>query len=103
MPQQTIITFMTRLLTSLICLMTATILFAQINVRGTVIDRETDEPVVGASVIVKGADGKIKKFASSKADGSFAVAVMPGFQNITTLRTRHLRGRQLLFSISLRK
>lgn len=75
MPQQTIITFMTRLLTSLICLLTATILFAQINVRGTVIDRETDEPVVGASVIVKGADGKIKKFASSKADGSFAVTM----------------------------
>lgn len=66
---------MTRLLTSLICLLTATILFAQINVRGTVIDRETDEPVVGASVIVKGADGKIKKFASSKADGSFAMTM----------------------------
>lgn len=66
---------MTRLLTSLICLLTATILFAQINVRGTVVDRETDEPVVGASVIVKGADGKIKKFASSKADGSFAMTM----------------------------
>lgn len=66
---------MTRLLTSLIYLLTATILFAQINVKGTVVDRETDEPVVGASVIVKGADGKIKKFASSKADGSFAVTM----------------------------
>lgn len=66
---------MTRLLTSLICLLTATTIFAQINVRGTVVDRETDEPVVGASVIVKGADGKIKKFASSKADGSFAVTM----------------------------
>lgn len=66
---------MTRLLTSLIYLLTATTIFAQINVRGTVVDRETDEPVVGASVIVKGADGKIKKFASSKADGSFAVTM----------------------------
>lgn len=75
MPQQTIITFMTRLLTSLIYLLTATTIFAQINVRGTVVDRETDEPVVGASVIVKGADGKIKKFASSKADGSFAMTM----------------------------
>lgn len=75
MPQPTFITFMTRLLTSLICLLTATTIFAQINVRGTVIDRETDEPVVGASVIVKGADGKIKKFASSKADGSFAMTM----------------------------
>lgn len=67
---------MTRLLTSLICLLTATTIFAQINVRGTVVDRETDEPVVGASVIVKGADGKIKKFASSKADGSFAMTML---------------------------
>lgn len=66
---------MTRLLTSLICLLTTTTIFAQINVRGTVVDRETDEPVVGASVIVRGADGKIKKFASSKADGSFAVTM----------------------------
>jgi hypothetical protein len=66
---------MTRLLTSLICLLTAATIFAQINVRGTVVDRETDEPVVGASVIVKGADGKIKKFASSKADGSFAMTM----------------------------
>lgn len=66
---------MTRLLTSLIYLLTATTIFAQINVRGTVVDRETDEPVVGASVIVKGADGKIKKFASSKADGSFAMTM----------------------------
>ena len=31
---------------------------AQINVTGTVIDRETSEPLVGASVIIKGADGK---------------------------------------------
>lgn len=66
---------MKRLLTSLICLLTAATIFAQINVRGTVVDRETDEPVVGASVIVKGADGKIKKFASSKADGSFAMTM----------------------------
>lgn len=66
---------MTRLLTSLIYLLTATTIFAQINVRGTLVDRETDEPVVGASVIVKGADGKIKKFASSKADGSFAMTM----------------------------
>lgn len=48
---------------------------AQINVRGRVIDRETNEPIVGASVIVKGADGKIKKFASSKADGGFVMQI----------------------------
>lgn len=48
---------------------------AQVKVSGTVIDREANEPVTGASVIVKGADGKIKKFASSKADGKFAMTV----------------------------
>lgn len=48
---------------------------AQVNVRGRVIDRETNEPIVGASVIVKGADGKIKKFASSKADGGFVMQI----------------------------
>ena len=48
---------------------------AQVNVRGRVIDQETNEPIVGASVIVKGADGKIKKFASSKADGGFVMQI----------------------------
>ena len=44
---------------------------AQINVTGKIIDKENNEPLTGASVIVKGADGKIKKFASSKSDGGF--------------------------------
>jgi hypothetical protein len=46
---------------------------AQTNVTGKIIDREDNEPLVGASVIVKGADGKIKKFASSKSDGGFSM------------------------------
>lgn len=50
-------------------------LIAQINVSGTVIDTEINEPAVGASVIVKGADNKIKKFASTKADGTFVMSV----------------------------
>ena len=45
------------------CAVAAFASLAQVNVRGTVIDRDTNEPLVGASVIVKGADGKIKKFA----------------------------------------
>lgn len=48
---------------------------AQLDVRGLVIDRDTKEPLAGASVIVKGADGKIKKFASSKSDGGFAITM----------------------------
>lgn len=45
----------------------------QITVNGMVIDREANEPLPGASVMVKGPDGKIKKFTSSKADGGFAI------------------------------
>lgn len=48
---------------------------AQINVTGKIIDKENNEPLVGASVIVKGADGKIKKFSSSKADGGFSMTM----------------------------
>lgn len=48
---------------------------AQINVTGKVLDQESNEPLVGASVIVKGADGKLKRFASSKSDGGFAIAM----------------------------
>ena len=48
---------------------------AQVNVSGTVIDKKSNEPLTGASVIVKGADGKIKKFTSSKANGGFEMSV----------------------------
>lgn len=50
--------------------------WAQVNIHGTVIDREANEPLAGASVIVKSADGKIKKFASTKTDGTFAIQVL---------------------------
>ncbi|MDE5674788.1 MAG: hypothetical protein K2I44_05540 [Muribaculaceae bacterium] len=48
---------------------------SQINVSGTVIDKENNEPLSGSSVIIKGADGKIKKYASSKGDGGFAMTL----------------------------
>jgi hypothetical protein len=44
-------------------------------VSGTVIDKENNEPLVGASVIVKGSDGKIKKFTTSKQAGKFNIAL----------------------------
>ena len=44
---------------------------AQINVSGIVVDKVSNEPLTAASVIVKGADGKLKKFTSSKTNGSF--------------------------------
>ncbi len=47
----------------------------EINVSGVVVDKECDEPLAGASVIIKGADGKIRKFASSKEDGRFSMSI----------------------------
>lgn len=48
---------------------------AQVNVSGTVVDKDSNEPLTGASVIVKGADGKIKKYATSKGDGGFTMSL----------------------------
>ena len=49
---------------------------AQIDVKGRVIDTETKEGLTGASVIIKGTDGKIKKYSTSKADGDFSMTVL---------------------------
>ncbi len=66
---------MNRIVIYLLFLAVAISAAAQVNVTGKIIDRENDEPLVGASVIVKGADGKIKKFASSKSDGGFSMTM----------------------------
>lgn len=66
---------MNRIITYLIFLFVAVCAVAQVNVTGKVIDKENNGPLAGASVIVKGADGKIKKFSSSKSDGGFAITM----------------------------
>ena len=66
---------MNRIITYLIFLFVAVSAVAQVNVSGTVVDKESNEPLTGASVIVKGADGKIKKYATSKGDGGFAISL----------------------------
>lgn len=48
---------------------------AQVSVSGTVLDLSDSRPLPGASVVIKGSDGKIKKFTSSKADGAFAMTI----------------------------
>ncbi|MDO5395982.1 MAG: carboxypeptidase-like regulatory domain-containing protein [Bacteroidales bacterium] len=63
-----------RIITSLIFPMLALWCQAQTAVSGSVLDKGTNEPVAGASVIVKGTDGKIKKFATTDAQGKFAMA-----------------------------
>ena len=66
---------MSRFITYLLCLFVTAIAVAQVNVSGTVVDKDSNEPLTGASVIVKGADGKIKKYATSKGDGGFAMSL----------------------------
>lgn len=66
---------MSRIITYLILLFVAVRAVAQVNVSGAVINIESNEPLAGASVIVKGADGKIKKYTTSKEDGGFAMSL----------------------------
>ena len=66
---------MNRILTYLLFIFVCLNALAQVNVTGTVVEKDSNEPLAGASVIVKGADGKIKKFASSKSDGGFAITI----------------------------
>ncbi len=49
---------------------------AQVNVYGTVIDREVREPLADASVIIKGMDGKIKMFEYTKSNGEFSINML---------------------------
>lgn len=66
---------MKRVLAYFLCLSVAVNAMAQVNVHGIVIDRESGDPLAGASVIAKGADGKIKKYSISNADGGFAITL----------------------------
>ena len=66
---------MKRIITYLIFLIVAVSAVAQVNVYGTVVEKENKDPLTGATVIVKGADGKIKKYATSKSDGGFAMSL----------------------------
>lgn len=66
---------MNRFVACMLCLFVAAIAVAEVNVTGKVIDKENNVPLTGASVIVKGTDGKIKKFSSSKADGGFSMTM----------------------------
>lgn len=66
---------MKRIITYLLFLSAAACAVAQISVSGRVVEAESNEPLTGASVIIKGPDGKIKKFSTSKANGAFSLSV----------------------------
>ena len=57
-----------------VCLMTVSMAFAQQKVTGTVIESETGEPVVGASVLVKEATGV---GAATDINGRFTISNVP--------------------------
>lgn len=64
------------------CLVTVSMAFAQTKVTGTVMDVETGEPVVGASVIVKGSDGL---GAATDINGKFTIQNVPGTAKLLTV------------------
>lgn len=47
---------------------------AQVNVSGVVVEEGSNEPLTGASVILRNAEGKIKKFATSDTKGKFTIS-----------------------------
>lgn len=60
---------------SIALLLLPLLVLAEVNVRGTVLDKVTEEPIAGASLIIKGSNGKIKKFSTSKPDGTFSISI----------------------------
>lgn len=56
------------------CMMVALSCIAQVSVSGVVIENSTNEPLTGASVILRNAEGKIKKYATSDVNGRFAIS-----------------------------
>ena len=47
---------------------------AQVNVSGIVVEEGSNEPLTGASVILRNSEGKIKKYATSDANGKFTIS-----------------------------
>ncbi len=54
--------------------LTALTSVAQVNVSGTVLEGGTEQTLTGASVILRNAEGKIKKYATSDAKGNFSIS-----------------------------
>lgn len=46
---------------------------AQVKVSGIIVEEGTNEPLTGASIILRNAEGKIKKYATSDANGKFSI------------------------------
>lgn len=65
---------MNRLIFIVAFVLTALTGVAQVNVSGVVVEEGSNEPLTGASVILRNAEGKIKKFATTDAKGKFTIS-----------------------------
>ena len=66
---------MIRWLCVILFLWAALVGIAQVNVSGIVLEKGPDTPLAGASIVLRNAEGKIKKFATSDAKGEFSLSV----------------------------
>ena len=64
---------MKKLIISFILIIAPLLTMAQTNVSGNVVDAENNDPVVGASIIIKDDNGKIIKFTTTKDDGTYSL------------------------------
>ena len=62
-------------ITLLLMLISTQALWAQVEISGTICAGDTGEPMRGVSAVVRDADGKIKKFASTDSEGKFKIRV----------------------------
>ena len=47
---------------------------AQVNVSGVIVEEDSNKPLTGASVILRNAEGKIKKYSTSDPSGKFSIS-----------------------------
>ena len=57
--------------------------FAQKEVTGRLTDKQTGEPIVSANVMVKNAEGKLVKFATTREDGTFLIKLSAWSKGMT--------------------
>ena len=71
----------------IICILTFLLMtcsaFAQKEVTGRLTDKQTGEALVGANVMVKNAEGKLVKFATTREDGTFLIKLSAWSKGMT--------------------
>ena len=71
----------------IICILTFLLMtcsaFAQKEVTGRLTDKQTGEALIGANVMVKNAEGKLVKFATTREDGTFLIKLSAWSKGMT--------------------